>query len=103
MSVGIIMYDYSLLEKYQDVKIKARVFDLTAPDEFSDINDFEELMSKAHYNQNVRILLRKDYFSEKLGRLLVHVEWAEYSKVKISPFYNKYANTVVNPDAIPGG
>lgn len=92
------MYDYSLLDRYTNIEHKVDIFELTASDE--EKTRLGDLMTKIHSRKGCKLLMKKELFSEKTGTIKVYVEWLEYTKESVSPFYKKFVTTSINPNAI---
>lgn len=73
------MYDFSLSEKIVPTKYNVRVFNIL------DKEDADALANILD-SPNIEVRVRNDYFSQENDSLYVHLEWKEYSTVKVSPF-----------------
>lgn len=93
------MYDYSLVDRYTNIKYKVDVFEITDPEK-DEKERLGELMTKIHSKKGCRLLMKKELFSEKIGSIKVYVEWMEYSMENVSPFLKKFAKETINPEAV---
>ncbi len=107
------MYDKSLLEKYDEIEYHVEVFDLVNRREYTDKkaelsklviehdkNELARIMKANQKEDGLKVIKRQDYFSEKLGTILVHVEWITYKRIKVSPHIGNIKTKIINESAL---
>lgn len=77
------MYDFSLLEQYTGLEYHVELINLS---DHADRSKLETILTEKASNKNMGISQRKDYFNEKTGEILVHIEWFKYTTQTVSPF-----------------
>jgi len=83
MQREIKMYDYSLNEKYDNIKHHIELYCLNYREECEKLAEVLDLCS---INKTHDLLDRKDYHNVATGEIIVQLEWITFDIKKLSPY-----------------
>lgn len=75
--------DYSLNKTKKDITFRAKSFNMSIQE---DVEELEAVLSNVHNKKETELIMRKTFYAEKIGVVIVYIEWVTYRLDPTSPY-----------------